>query len=108
MSLVCEVGKKQLVKHGEVTCGDSVEVVRNPEDTVVVLSDGLGSGVKANILSNLTTKIISKMVSHQVPLEDIVETIVGTLPVCSAAYSDLKGLCGSGRTHQPGNCRQKN
>ena len=39
MSLVCEVGKKQLVKHGEVTCGDSVEVVRNPEDTVVVLSD---------------------------------------------------------------------
>ena len=90
MSLVCEVGKKQLVKHGEVTCGDSVEVVRNPEDTVVVLSDGLGSGVKANILSNLTTKIISKMVSHQVPLEDIVETIVGTLPVCSVrnvAYS---------------------
>lgn len=90
MSLVCEVGKRQLIKHGEVTCGDSVEVVHTPEETVVVLSDGLGSGVKANILSNLTTKIISKMVSHQVPIEDIVETIVGTLPVCSVrnvAYS---------------------
>lgn len=90
MSIICEVGKKQLIKHGEVTCGDSVEIVRNPDETVVVLSDGLGSGVKANILSNLTTKIISKMVSHQVPLEDIVETIVGTLPVCSVrnvAYS---------------------
>ncbi len=90
MSLICEVGKTQLVKHGEVTCGDSVEVVRNPDETVVVLSDGLGSGVKANILSNLTTKIISKMVSSKVPLLDIVETIVGTLPVCSVrgvAYS---------------------
>ena len=57
---------------------------------MVVLSDGLGSGVKANILSNLTTKIISKMVSSKVPLLDIVETIVGTLPVCSVrgvAYS---------------------
>lgn len=90
MSLICEVGKTQLVKHGEVTCGDSVEIVRNPDETVVVLSDGLGSGVKANILSNLTTKIISKMVSSKVPLQDIVETIVGTLPVCSVrgvAYS---------------------
>ena len=90
MSLICEIGKTQLIKHGEVTCGDSVEVVRNTDETVVVLSDGLGSGVKANILSNLTTKIISKMVSSHVPLKDIVETIVGTLPVCSVrgvAYS---------------------
>lgn len=86
MSLICEVGKTQLIKHGEVTCGDSVEIVRNPDATVVVLSDGLGSGVKANILSNLTTKIISKMVSSHVPLEDIVETIVGTLPVCSVRH----------------------
>lgn len=86
MSLICEVGKTQLIKHGEVTCGDSVEIVRNPDATVVVLSDGLGSGVKANILSNLTTKIISKMVSSHVSLEDIVETIVGTLPVCSVRH----------------------
>ena len=86
MSLICEVGKTQLIKHGEVTCGDSVEIVRDPDETVVVLSDGLGSGVKANILSNLTTKIISKMVSSHVSLEDIVETIVGTLPVCSVRH----------------------
>ena len=89
-NLVCEVGKRQLIKHGEVTCGDSVEVVYGKDETFVVLSDGLGSGVKANILSNLTVKIISKMVSHHVPLQDIVETIIGTLPVCSVrglAYS---------------------
>lgn len=89
-TLICEVGKRQFIKHGEVTCGDSVEVVYTPEETFVVLSDGLGSGVKANILSNLTVKIISKMVSHHVSLQDIVETIIGTLPVCSVrglAYS---------------------
>lgn len=90
MSLIFEVGKTQRIKYGEVICGDAVEVVRNGDELVVVLSDGLGSGVKANILSNLTTKIISKMVSSQVPLEDIVETVVGTLPVCAIrgiAYS---------------------
>ena len=95
MSLICEVGKTQLIKHGEVTCGDSVEIVRNSDETVVVLSDGLGSGVKANILSNLTTKIISKMVSSHVPLQDIVETIISTLPVCSVrnvAYSTFSIL----------------
>lgn len=89
-TLICEIGKRQFIKHGEVTCGDSVEVVYTPEETFIVLSDGLGSGVKANILSNLTVKIISKMVSHHIPLQDIVETIIGTLPVCSVrglAYS---------------------
>ena len=90
MTLICEVGKSQRIKHGEVVCGDSVEVVHIPEGVVVVLSDGLGSGVKANILSKLTTKIISKMVTNKVPIQDIVETVVGTLPVCSVrgvAYS---------------------
>lgn len=90
MTLICEVGKSQRIKHGEVVCGDSVEIVPIPEGVVVVLSDGLGSGVKANILSNLTTKIISKMVINKVPIQDIVETVVGTLPVCSVrgvAYS---------------------
>lgn len=90
MALICDVGKDQRIKHGEVICGDSIEIVRNSDGVVVVLSDGLGSGVKANILSNLTSKIISKMVMSKVPLLDIVETIAGTLPVCSirgVAYS---------------------
>lgn len=90
-----EVGFAQLIKHGEVTCGDSVEVVRNQDNVVIVLSDGLGSGVKANILSNLTTKIAAKMISSDIPIEDVVETLVQTLPTCSVrglAYSTFSIL----------------
>ncbi len=40
---------------------DWVKVVSTPEDLIVVLSDGLGSGVKANILATLTAEIAASM-----------------------------------------------
>lgn len=95
MAFIGEVGMTQLIKHGEVTCGDAVEVVRNDDNVVVVLSDGLGSGVKANILSHLTTKIASKMISSNISIEDVVETLAETLPTCSVrglAYSTFSIL----------------
>ena len=38
---------------------------RTKDSTVVVLADGLGSGVKASILSTLTAKIISTMMAER-------------------------------------------
>lgn len=89
--LCADIGYQSLCHDGEQLCGDRIEVVGSEGDTtVIVLADGLGSGVKANILSTLTCKIISTMVASGLPLEDAVETIAQTLPVCSVrgiAYS---------------------
>lgn len=92
MPLIPEVWWRSLPKHGEELCGDKVEVVYTPDTTIVVLSDGLGSGVKANILATLTTRIASGMLKHDIPLEAVVETVLQTLPVCKVrkmAYSTL-------------------
>ncbi len=89
--LCADIGYKSINHHGEELCGDHVDIVEPADDsTVIVLSDGLGSGVKASILSTLTSKIISTMLADGLSLEECVETIAATLPVCSVrgvAYS---------------------
>ncbi len=89
--LCVDIGWKSINHIGEQLCGDHVEVVeQNENSTVIVLADGLGSGVKASILSTLTSKIISTMMAEGLPLEECVSTIAATLPVCSVrgvAYS---------------------
>lgn len=91
-ALYAEVAVAQLAKTGEELCGDKVEISRTDRATTVVLSDGLGSGVKANILATLTTKIASSLLRREVPLPEVVNTIAQTLPVCrerKIAYSTL-------------------
>ena len=89
--LCADIGYKSINHYGEQLCGDHIDIVEpDEESTVVVLSDGLGSGVKASILSTLTSKIISTMLAEGLSLEECVETIAATLPVCSVrgvAYS---------------------
>ncbi len=89
--LCTEVGFKSINHVGEQLCGDHVDIIDTDDNSsVIVLADGLGSGVKASILSTLTSKIISTMISAGLPLEECVSTIAATLPVCSVrgvAYS---------------------
>ncbi|MBQ5905086.1 MAG: SpoIIE family protein phosphatase [Clostridia bacterium] len=89
--LCADIGYKSINHFGEELCGDHVDVVEESENsTVIVLADGLGSGVKASILSTLTSKIISTMMAEGLPVEECVSTIAATLPVCSVrgvAYS---------------------
>lgn len=77
-----DIHSVSLNHQGEELCGDQVKVVRSPDKTLVVLSDGLGSGVKANILARLTAEILVTMLRERVPLKDVLETVVGTLPTC--------------------------
>ena len=89
--LCADIGWKSINHYGEQLCGDHVEIVEQSDNsTVIVLADGLGSGVKASILSTLTSKIISTMMAAGLPIEECVSTIAATLPVCSVrgvAYS---------------------
>ena len=69
-NLCTDIGYYSLNKKGENLCGDHVEVVpQEPNSSVVVLADGLGSGVKANILSTLTSKIISTMLAANMSIK---------------------------------------
>jgi len=90
MGLFVDISELAIKKHGESLCGDQIKTARTENKTIVVLSDGLGSGVKASILATLTTEIIVRMLKADVGLSDVVETVIGTLPVCKSrkiAYS---------------------
>ena len=90
-NLCADIGYRSMIKYGEELCGDNVQVIEKDDgSTIIVLADGLGSGVKANILSTLTSKILSTMMAQGMKVEDCVETMAQTLPVCSVrgvAYS---------------------
>ena len=94
--LCVDIGYKAINHYGEQLCGDHVEVIEQNENSqVVVLADGLGSGVKASILSTLTSRIISTMVAEGLSIEECVKTIAETLPICSVrgvAYSTFSIL----------------
>lgn len=89
--LCVDVGYKSINHYGEQLCGDHVDIIQQDDNScVIVLADGLGSGVKASILSTLTSKILSTMLANGLSIEDCLETIVATLPVCQVrgvAYS---------------------
>jgi hypothetical protein len=81
MKLYYEWGIRQVIKHGEELCGDSIAVSRHADSVTLALSDGLGSGVKANILATLTTRIAMEMLENDLPLGEVVQTLTETLPV---------------------------
>lgn len=95
MSIRLDIGTAQLKKAGEELCGDSIETVTNHDSQIIVLSDGLGSGVKANILSKLTTKTASTMLQRGGQIDEVIETLAHTLPICQVrqlAYSTFSIL----------------
>ena len=89
--IIAEYGHMSVNHVGEQLCGDNVRVVEPDDRTqILVLADGMGSGVKANILSILTATMMSTMITHNIDFDECVKTIIETLPICSerqVAYS---------------------
>jgi hypothetical protein len=90
-----DIYSASLNKSGEELCGDTVKIGKTDSKTIIVLSDGLGSGVKANILATLTAEIIMTMLRADVPLNEVISTVIGTLPICKVrhiAYSTFTAI----------------
>jgi hypothetical protein len=88
--LYIETAAGQLCKAGEELCGDSLSITRTNGSTIIIVSDGLGSGVKANILSSLTTRMAATMLKEGSKVDAVIDVLANTLPVCKVrnlAYS---------------------
>ena len=82
MGVTVDVAYRSLNKFSEVLCGDKVEILQTEDSNIMILADGMGSGVKANILATMTSKILGTMFVNGATLEECVETMVETLPIC--------------------------
>lgn len=87
-----EVECQQKNYDGQSICGDVFMSRKIKEEgrTILVLSDGLGSGVKANVLGTLTASMILNYMKVNKDIRKAAEVIMKTLPVCSkrkASYS---------------------
>ncbi len=80
-----DVNCSQNQHRGEFICGDVYISRRIKEDgrTIVVLSDGMGSGIKANVLATLTASMAVNFTVEQKEVQKTAELIMNTLPVCS-------------------------
>ena len=69
----------------ERICGDVFisRKIQEEDRTIIVLSDGMGHGVKANVLATLTSTMALNFTSEHKEPEKIAEMIMNTLPVCS-------------------------
>ena len=83
--LCIDIDYSQLFKHGQHIGGDVYYIDRNENSNVmtVILSDGLGSGVRANVLASLTSHMASKLSLSPMDLEKSAEVIMDTLPIDS-------------------------
>lgn len=104
MKFAVEATYQSLNKFSEYLCGDRVKILKLEDRDVMILADGMGSGVQANILSTLTSTILGTMLTNGATLEDGIETIAQTLPINPTngmAYStfSILEICHDGQAY---------
>ena len=83
MQKFIDIGFKSINHFGEELCGDKVDIIHSENSKILILADGMGSGIRANIFATLTSKILGTMFKSELNIEDAIETIAKTLPVSS-------------------------
>ncbi len=80
-----EIFCRQRNHDGERICGDVFLKRRIKEEnrTIIVLSDGMGHGVKANLLATLTATMAMNFTQEHKDMERTADIIMNTLPVCA-------------------------
>jgi len=83
-----EVACEQRNYGEERICGDVFisRKVKEEDRTIVVLSDGMGHGVKANVLATLTATMAVNFTMEHKAADKIADIIMNTLPVCSERH----------------------
>ena len=71
-----EVDHVQRQKAGNEICGDVFlsRKIQAENRTIIILADGLGSGVKANILATMTASMAMNFISVNSPIEHTART----------------------------------
>src|SRR5665647_995379 len=77
-----EVDLHQLNRHGEIVCGDVFHSrqIRAEGRSILVLSDGIGHGVKANVLATLTASMALNYTSFHTKPEVAANIFMRALP----------------------------
>lgn len=77
-----EIDVQQLNRHGQVVCGDVFKSrqIKAEGRTILVLSDGIGHGVKANVLATLTVSMALNYTSFHTRPEVAANIFMRALP----------------------------
>ncbi|MFP4369335.1 MAG: SpoIIE family protein phosphatase [Candidatus Kapaibacterium sp.] len=82
-----EIESSQTPKYKGAPCGDMFEVHRMAGSTLIILSDGLGSGIKANIAATMCIARLKELIRSGVTLRKAFAAVVDTMN--HAARNDL-------------------
>ena len=74
-----DIFAKQSSKRTGEACGDVYGVEKDATGTVIVLSDGLGSGIKANIAANLCVSRILGLIRNGASIRQAFSSLVKTM-----------------------------
>ncbi len=69
----------QANKHGQAVCGDHWLVQRSPDATIVIVGDGIGSGIYANIAAITCTNRLAVLLAGGTPMQDACAAVADSM-----------------------------